>query len=175
MVSMKKLLLAVLAVAAVAIVAVAVVVVVNDNTPERRMDRRIDKLLRTYDDPKQLFQRAVDDRDPVGSLVRLFLVRAFLLGLGHCSCEPTGRGHKEDCELEVYAKKLSRMESRFAMPYCDCGVLKRLFSNSRLICGVHPDSCPYERAMHNIREHWDPYLERKTRELHALAKEQLTR
>ena len=81
--SMKKLLLALLAVAAVAVV----VVVIVENTPERRMDRWLDKLVRTYDDPKQLYQRVVDDRDLLGFV----LVSAFLAfnGLERCGCDAT--------------------------------------------------------------------------------------
>ncbi len=79
MVTMKKPLLALLAVAAVSVVAVVIV----ENTPERRMDRRIDKLLRTYDEPEQFFKRVVDDRDLLGFV----LVGSFLKYNGpRCSC-----------------------------------------------------------------------------------------
>lgn len=68
---MKKPLLALLAVAAVAVVAG---VVIMENTPERRMDRKLDRLLRSYeDDPKKLCKRLADDRDLLG----FFLVDSF--------------------------------------------------------------------------------------------------
>ncbi len=84
--SMKKPLLAVLAVAAVAVVAVVIV----ENTPERRMDRKLDRLLRLYeDDPKQLYQR-LDDRDLLGFV----LVNSFLRYNGpRCSCDARTSSH----------------------------------------------------------------------------------
>ena len=177
--TMKKPLLAVLAVAAVAVVAIFVVV---ENTPERRMDRRIDKLLRTYDDPKQLYQRVVDDRDLLG----FFLVELFLesKGLDHCSCPRTAsrirgssRAHKEDCDYTTYLTQHHELFddfwSQIAAELCDCGIAPSLFSITEEgdFTGHRPD-CNLTRDWQDIHKTRGPYMLRKRKEFRE---EQLNR
>ncbi len=126
--SMKKLLLALLAVAAVGLVAVVIV----ENTPERRMDRKLARLLRLYeDDPKQLYQRVVDDKDLLGfALVHSFL---WCKGLDRCSCGVGAASsfsrlvlpiHQHHCDsapyLKQYLELLVDFHRRIQAELCDC-------------------------------------------------------
>ena len=171
MVTMKKLLLALLAVAALAVVAV---IVIMENTPERRMDRRYHRLLRAYDNPEKLFQRVVDDRDLLG----FFLVWSFLRykGLDRCGCGARAasefpgwfRHHKEDCDYRSYYKQHEEMLYDFATQIeaelCDCGTPPpRHFI--MVLNQKHPENCNLTRAWQDIQTTWEPYLLRKTKEI----------
>ena len=160
---MRKFLLAVLAVAALALVAVATIVVI-ENPPERRMDRRYDKLLRTYDDPKQLYQRLVDDRDLLGfALVHTFLKYK---GFDHCSCTNTTSAedwHNEDCDYPTYQKQCRELYAGFrtqiVAAFCDCG------GPATLSISAHPEDCNFARARQDMYTTWGPYIRRKNKEL----------
>ena len=181
---MKKPLLAVLAVAALAVVAV---VVIMENTPERRMDRRYDKLLRSYEDePKQFCQRVVDDRDLLGFV----LVIAFLTynGLDRCSCGARAASgfpasffdyHKEDCDYKAYQKQhgelFADVSAQIEAEFCDCGSNPRMssfFVRSQQgeffweVGFLHPEHCNFARASRDIRKTWGPYIRRKDTEFH---------
>ena len=162
---MKKPLLAVLALAAVALVAVAIF----ENMPERRMDRRYDKLLRTYGDPKQLYQRVFDDRDLVGFV----LVTEFLAysGLERCDCDartlsgsPDVNAHKGSCGYTHYVEQHDELVNDFSTQFkaalCDCGGDPKWdFS--------HSEDCNLERASGDMQKTWGPYILRKKKEFHA--------
>ena len=167
---MKKPLLALLAVAAVAIVAVVIV----ENTPERRMDRRYDKLLRSHeDDPKQLYQKVVDDRDLLG----FALVNSFLECKGldrFCSCDATTTSelpisffdHKEDCDYRTYLKQHWELFHDFwaqiGAEFCDCTFF---YSGHReVFFSRHPEDCNFARAWQDVWTTWGPYILRKTKE-----------
>ena len=102
--SMRNVLLSLLAVAAVAVVVVAVV----ENTPERRMDRRYDRLLRLYkDDPEQLYQRVFDDRDLLG----FFLVRQFLMYKALDRCDCGARTAPDSSGLPLHQRRLTEVRA----------------------------------------------------------------
>lgn len=158
--SMRNVLLSLLAVAAVSVVAVVIV----ENTPERRMDRKLEKLLRTYDDdPKQIFQRVIDDRDLLGFV----LVHSFLVfkGLDRCSCDARTSSdhpgslyhHEEDCDFRSYLKPYQELYADFwdqiGADFCDCGRAPD-----------HREDCNYMRASRDMQKTWGPYIMRKTKE-----------
>ena len=154
---MKKPLLALLAVAAVAVVAVVVVVII-ENTPERRMDRRFDKLLRTYDDPKQLYQRLVDDRDLLGLLVFSAL---------RCGC---GR---QLCEVASLLYGWGESMNQLAKEICDCRANERVAiwnpKNRSVWGGHHSERCEYWQTFEGVEKRWGPYMERKRKEIREKA------
>ena len=163
MATMKKPLLALLAVVAVAVVAV----VIFENMPERRLDRRYDRLLRLYDDPEKLFQRVVDDRDLLG----FALVESFLLykGFDRCSCGARTASefyemffdHKGDCGYTTYRTQQGELShdfwAQFEPALCDCGA-----ASSGVL--LHPADCSFGRALGDIDKTWGPYIRRKTNE-----------
>ena len=155
---MKKLLLALLAVALLAVLAVAVVEIM----PERRMDRRYDRLLRTYDDPKQLYQRVVDDKDLLG----LVLVELFMMynELDRCSCGARAASsfsvrHQDDCDFMTYWKQCKELfddfNAQIEAALCDCGRAPR-----------HPADCNSQRASRDMWTTWGPYIMRKEKEFY---------
>ena len=146
---MKKPLLAVLAVAAVAVVAGVIV----ENTPERRMDRRIDRLLRTYEEPKQLFKRLVDDRDLLG----LFVFSALWCGYG----------------MKEHGSLWHESMDRLAEEICDsdCNWSNRTIGGP-VSLGRFPrrERCKYRQAREKVWKRWGPYMERKGKEICEKAK-----
>ena len=173
---MKKLLLAVLAVAAVAVVAILVVVV---NTRERRMDRKLDKLLRSYeDDPKQLRERLVDDRDLLGFVLVDSLAK--YNGPGRCVCyarTSTGLVYKDDCPSTPYRKQHQQLFhdywAQIGAELCDCETAPAPLlrypiieegAGAYRVFSDHPEDCSWERASRDIEKKWAPYILRKTKE-----------
>ena len=173
--TMKKPLLAVLALAAVALVAV----VIFENMPERRMDRRLDRLLRLYEaEPKQFCQRVVDDRDLLGfSLVNSFLA---CRGLERCSCRARASsafpfvGHEQGCDSTAYLKQrvelLDGCSTQFEAEFCDCGraptplLLYTTTEEGAVVFYGHPEDCNLMRASRDMKKTWGPYILRKTKE-----------
>ena len=152
---MKKPLLALLAVAAVAVVAVVAMAVV-ENRPELRTDRRIDKLLRTYDDPEQLFKRLVDDRDLVGLIVFSAL---------NCRCSPAVCDDRRRLAAGWFGSMF-----RFAIEVCDCGTyplrdLPDLHSPGYSWDLGHEESCKFRHAWRNVQQSWGSYIKRKKEEI----------
>ena len=172
-----------LAVAAVAVVAV----VIFENMPEWRMDRRYDRLLRSYDDPEKLFQRVVDDRDLLG----FFLVNSFLSYNGpRCSCGAGAASgfsalvlpnpHKDDCESTAYwiqhLELLDGFWSQIVAELCDCETAAlrsvripmietnaTVSSGDRVVFSGHSADCNFTRASQDIQKTWGPYIGRKTK------------
>ena len=123
------------------------------------MDRRYDKLLRSYDDPKQLYQRLADDKDLLGFV----LVNAFLKykGLERCDCDPD----KDDCHhYPAYRKQHQELRvdfwAQFTAEFCDCGTAPA----SAVLPPLHLDDCNLRRAWRDMQKTWGPYILRKNKE-----------
>ena len=115
------------------------------------------------DDPEQLLQRVVDDKDLLGfALVTPFLVYK---GLERCSCDrrnssvpPDVFPHKEDCDYPAYLRQRHELfhgfSAQIVAELCDCGRTP----------ASHLEDCNYTRASQDMKKTWGPYILRKTRE-----------
>ena len=158
------------------------------------MDRRYDKLLRSYGDPEKLFQRLVDDKDLLGFVLAIEFLK--YNGVERCSCDVRSSsefsvlflGHAEDCDYTTYLKQhlklLDDFTTRFVAELCDCGIWVSILGRRRtktalspsevqisweypvLFSGHHGFSrdCNLTRAWRDMRKTWGPYILRKEKE-----------
>ncbi len=157
---MKKFLLALLAVAALAIVAVVIV----ENTPERRMDRRYDKLLRTYDEPEKLFQRVVDDGDLLGFVLVNAYYRTYRKQHWEQFHDFWDQFEAALCDCETAPLPSARRQLSWEYPVLFSRDLKLVFSGHRVVFLYHPEDCSLTRVSRDIEKTWGPYILRKTKE-----------
>ena len=105
------------------------------------MDRRYDKLFRSHeDDPEQLYQRVVDDRDLLGfEIVCWFLMY----------------------NNEQYQQLFDHFRRQIEAELCDCG---RALDLHYFVASLHPEDCNFARAWQDMQKTWGSYLVRKKKE-----------